>query len=265
MQASPFSSQYLPVAHVEIQLIFLTNCSFRECQASTGAAVRIDNCYLKGLFGNCSKPSGLQALTIFRNVIFSKNRAQRHFTASFSSEVSVLFAGVLHLLNVNHITLNDTQFKNNFCSSIYALRSKIACRGHLEFHNNKADKGGAFNLDCTLDPSLIYLYPESKLYMSNNSAKYGGAITAREDCGASNTHKCFFQLTWSGSLPRWKLPKVILENNTATIKGNSIYVRTVHICVLQNTKLHPSIPSGQYLQFMVSTKLQKVLTKFAFV
>ena len=244
VQAPFFSSHlYLPIAHSKTQScsVFLTNCSFRECRASTGAAVRIDNCYLEevlNFIGYC-KPSGLQTLTVFRNVVFSNNRAQHQRTLTFSVEV-ILFAAVLHLFNVNQITLNNIQFKNNLCGSIYALSSKIACRGHLEFHNNKAYRGGAFNLDCTSDPSLIYLYPESKLYMSNNSAEYGGAIAAREDCGASDMHMCFFQPTWSGSLPGWKLPKVILENNTATMKGNSIYVRNVYICVQQFTMLHPS-------------------------
>ena len=48
------------------------------------------------------------------------------------------------------------------------------------------------------------------------------------------------QPTWSESLPGWNLPKVILENNTATVKGNSIYVRNVYNCFLQFTKLRPS-------------------------
>ena len=243
MQAPVFSSHlYLPVAHSKTQSssVLITNCSFRECRASTGAAVRIDNCYLEEVLklGYC-KPSGLQTLTVFRNVLFSNSRAQDHRTLTFSIEV-ILFAAVLHLFNVNQITLNNIQFTNNLCSSIYALSSKIACRGHLEFHNNEADRGGAFNLDCTSDPSLIYLYPESKLYMSNNSAEYGGAIAAREDCDVLDMHMCFFQPTWSESLPGWNLPKVILENNTATVKGNSIYVRNVYNCFLQFTKLHPS-------------------------
>ena len=245
MQVPFFSSHlYSPVAHVKTQ-VFVTNCSFRECQASTGAAVRIDNCYFEEvllyLIEYC-KPSGLETLTVFKNVVFSNNRGHQR-PLSFSTN-AILFAAVLHLFNVNQLTLNNLQFKNNLCGSIYALSSKITCKGHLEFHNNEAYEGGAFNLDCNSnrDPSLIYLYPESKLYMSNNSAKYGGAIAAREDCSGSemHVHMCFFQPTWFGSLPEWKMPKVILKNNTATIEGNSIYVRNVYICSLQFTRLHPS-------------------------
>ena len=241
VQAPPFSSHlYLPVAHVKTR-VFLTICSFRECQASTGAAMRIDNCYfvrLLHLIEDYCKPSKLETLTVFRNVVFSNNRGRDQRSLSIFTK----YVAVLHLLSVNQITLNNIQFKNNLCGSIYALSSKITCKEHLEFHNNEAYEGGAFNLDCNSnqDPSLIYLYPESKLYMSNNSAKYGGAIAAREDCSGSEMPVCFFQPTWLGSLPEWKLPKVILENNTATIEGNSIYVRNVYICLLQFTRLRQS-------------------------
>ena len=217
------------------QSFFLTNCSFRKCRAYTGAAVRIDNCYQSPFQSrvDCFMPSGLEARVVFRNVVFRNSGPRR---GTFCS-------GALYLHNVHGISLKDIQFMNNNCSSIYAINSQIACKGKLQFHGNKAFSGGAFDLNCISDTSLVYLYPKSKLYISNNSAKYGGAIAAREDCGDS--HFCFFQPPLSGSWPEGKLPQVILKNNTASIKGNSIYVQGGDTCeVLQDyvyVDLHPSV------------------------
>ena len=217
-----------------MQSFFLTNCSFRECRAYTGAAVRIDNCYQSQFQSraDCFIPSGLEAMIVVKNVAFSNSEAR----------YGSLCSGALYLRNVHDISLKDVQFVNNNCSSVYAVDSQIACKGKLEFLGNKASSGGAFDLNCIADTSLIYLYPESKLHISNNSAGYGGAIAAKEDCG--DTQLCFFQPTLSESWPKEKLPQVILKNNTASIKGNSIYVKGGDTCqVLQDSvygELHPS-------------------------
>ena len=218
-----------------MQSFLLTNCSFRKCRAYTGAAVRIDNCYQSPFQSrvDCFMPSGLEAMIVFRNVVF-RNSGVR---------LGTLCSGALYLRNMHDVSLKDIQFINNNCSSVYAVNSQIACKGKLQFHSNKAFNGGAFDLNCVSDTSLVYLYPKSKLYISNNSAEYGGAIAARQDCGDSQL--CFFQPTLSENWPKGKLPQVILKNNTASIKGNSIYVKGGEPCeVLQENvygDLHPSI------------------------
>ena len=138
--------------------------------------------------------------------------------------------------------MEDVQFSNNHCSSVHAFDSNIYCRGQLEFVNNRASSGGAFNLDCSnsSDSSLIYLHPASRLYIANNCVlQNGGAISAREGCGDSVL--CFFQLEQERSLQNWKFPNVILDNNAAGTRGDSIHVKSADICVMNNLILQPSV------------------------
>ena len=213
------------------QTVSLTNCSFRDCRADVGAAVRIDDCYQTWSWNreHCSKPSGLEMLVNFRDVVFNDNRA---YTDKHGC------TGILHLHNVNPAILEDVQFSNNHCGSVYAFNSNMYCRGQLEFVNNTASSGGAFDLDCsrTSNPSLIHLHPASRLYMANNSAlQYGGAIAAREDCGDSVP--CFFQFGQERSQQKWN---VILENNTAKLRGDSVYVKSADVCTINDKILQPS-------------------------
>ena len=213
----------------------LNNCSFRDCRADVGAAVSVDYC-LQTLSHNHHEHCSEQSVTwkyTFRHVVFRGNRAQ-------SKEH--LCTGILHLYNVHHVILEDLQFSNNHCSSVYAFNSYIYCRRQLEFINNRASSGGAFHLDCsnTPDSSFIYLHPESRLYMANNSVlQNGGAIAAREGCGDSVP--CFFQFVQERHLQEWNFPNFILENNTARSIGNSIYVKTADICVIEDKILQPSV------------------------
>ena len=225
------TDQYQP--RYQKQRVSLANCSFRDCRADVGAAVIIDDCYRtwSGDRKQCSKPSGLETLATFRDVIFDDNRA-------YTNEHGCI--GILHFHNVNHAILEDIQFSNNHCSSIYALNSNMYCRGQLEFVNNRASSGGAFDLDCsnTSNSSLIYLHPASRLYMANNSAlQYGGAIAAREGCGDSVP--CFFQLVQERSLQNF--PSIILENNTAKLRGDSVYVKSTDVCTIKDKILQPSV------------------------
>ena len=219
----------------EEQSVLLANCSFRDCRADVGAAVSVAYCYLIQSHNHehayCSKQSSLWTYA-FRDVVFKDNRAQND---------EHLCTGVLHVYNAYHVILEDIQFSNNHGSSVHAFDSNIYCRGQLEFVNNRASSGGAFNLDCsnTSDSSLIYLHPASRLYMANNSVlQNGGAISAREGCGDSVP--CFFQLEQGRSLHNWKFPNVILENNTARLRSDSIYVRTADVCVMKNRTIQPS-------------------------
>ena len=210
--------------------VSLTNCSFRDCRADVGAAVWIDDCYKTRSWNleHCSEASGLEILVTFRDVVFNDNRA-------YSDKHGC--TGILHFHNVNHTILEDVQFSNNHCSSVYAFNSNMYCKGQLEFVNNEASSGGAFDLDCsnTSNSSLIYLHPASRLYMANNSAlQYGGAIAAREGCGDSVP--CFLQFEQERSLPN-----VILENNTAKLSGDSVYVKSADICAIEDNILQPSV------------------------
>ena len=230
MQTKPYQYRYRK------QTVLLTNCSFRDCRADVGAAVSIDDCYQTSSqnLEHCSKPSGLEALVTFRDVVFNDNRA-------YTNEHGC--TGILHFHSVNHAILEDVQFTNNHCGSVYAFNSNMYCRGQLEFVNNIASSGGAFDLNCSSkssNSSLIHLHPASRLYMANNSAlQYGGAIAAREGCGDSVP--CFFQFEQERSQQKWKFPNITLENNTAKLSGDSVYVRSVDICTIKDKILQPSV------------------------
>ena len=227
------TDQYQP--RYQKQRVSLANCSFRDCRADVGAAVIIDDCYQTWSWNreHCSKPSGLETLFTFRDVVFNDNRA-------YTNEHGC--TGILHFHNVNHTILEDIQFSNNHCGSVYAFNSNMYCKGQLEFVNNRASSGGAFDLDCskTSDSSLIYLHPASRLYMANNSAlQYGGAIAAREGCGDSVP--CFFQFEQERSQQKWKFPNVILQNNTAELRGDSLYIKSADVCTIKDKILQPSV------------------------
>ena len=117
------------------QRVSLTNCSFRDCRADVGAAVRIDDCYQTPL-RHCSKRSWLQMLVNFRDVVFNDNRA-------YTNEHGC--TGILHFHNVNHAILEDVQFSNNHCSSVYA------------FNSNMYTAGGSQSLSTTEHPVVGHL------------------------------------------------------------------------------------------------------------
>ena len=129
------------------------------------------------------------------------------------------------MLNVK-ITIVNSQFGNNLCSSLYTFSSKVHLKGELEFVSNKALTGGGIHLDCSSDspPSSVCFDAMTKIYMTNNIAlENGGAIAARENC-RGNSRSLYMWFSWKGDLP-----KVILENNTARTKGDSIYVQSLAI------------------------------------
>jgi len=161
----------------------------------------------------CSIQSGEKSSIVLTSVDFDGNRAPTK---------PQMCTGALDLLK-SRITMVNSQFGNNHCTCIYTLSSKIHLKGELEFVGNKALAGGAIHLDCSSDSplSLVCFDERTKIYMANNTAlKNGGAIVATEDCLGNSS----LWFSWQGSLP-----KVILENNTAQEKGDSIYVQSLEI------------------------------------
>ena len=197
--------------------VLLTDSYFTGNLAHTGAAMRITADSSSEDYIGCSVQSGRIVLA---NVVFDSNRAPSK---------SQMCTGTLHLLNVR-ITIVNSQFGNNHCSGLYTFNSKVNLKGKLEFVGNKALTGGAIHLDCTSEspPSLVCFDAKTKIFMANNTAlENGGAIAAREDCLGNSS----LWFSWQRNLPR-----VVLENNTATAKGDSIYVQSLNI----KTKIPPS-------------------------
>lgn len=137
---------------------------FGDCRADVSAAVSTNECYQTSSqdLEDCSKPSGLWTLATTYSVP-NNNRAQNE---------EHLCTGILHLYNMKHVVLEDTQFSNNQCSSVHAFNSNIYCRGHV---NNKDLVVGLL----TLTVLTLITVP---LHMTNNSVlQNGGGIAVRED------------------------------------------------------------------------------------
>ena len=104
---------------------------------------------------------------------------------------------VLYLSYINKLTIVDSTFSNNNCTSVAAKCSIFHLQGTVGFYRNTGYSGGtlAFHHDETKQTAGIVnamiLNPHISVYIVNNTAvRYGGGILADGECTIE--HYCFF-------------------------------------------------------------------------
>ena len=81
--------------------------------------------------------------------------------------------------------------------------------------------------------SQLILFPKSTITIANNSARFGGGISANQQC--RDDQQCFFQLAFFegiNSTNTSEIAKVTMQNNTASIAGDSLYGGPISECYI---------------------------------
>ena len=144
----------------------------------------------------------------------------------FLSESSVILVNLAPYLGIDGVRI----ISNN-CTALLAVGSTLVFYSDTKISNNAALAGAGIRL-CSR--SIMYLTPNTKLAITNNSAtETGGGILVNSNC-LVNTPMCFYQyspeVTFNLSL--LETINVIVKDNIAPKGGNNIYGGSFDYCYL---------------------------------
>ncbi len=145
------------------------------------------------------------------------------FSSKEDQEGVLEYEEIYALLTVNaEIHLTSATFINNTVSALGSFGSEVHFHGHNIFRHNVGVCGGALSLNTG---SVMILYRDTFILIANNTAdKFGGGICMDNGNWPSSFFECYYQIRWNnenGDLLQF--PKIILEHNTASITGYSVY------------------------------------------
>ena len=143
---------------------------------------------------------------------------------------------VLYLSCTKNITIVNSKFSDNKCTSIAAKGSIFYLLGTIEFYRNTGYSGGALSfrrdVNCESRQTVriknsMILNPHTTVYIVNNTAvRYGGGILAEDECTLE--HYCFFQ---TDTLNYTRMDaRVVMEGNRAGKAGDSIFGGCLNSC-----------------------------------
>ena len=221
------------------------NCSFSENRVKIGSGMHILECRrLVSDYGGSLSPTCTEA-TVTGYVFF--NLTNLRFIRNIASQSTA----TLYIDNVKAIVVSNSIFRENNGTAIFINGSDVFFTGRLDFMSNRGSLGGAINLFCVpfMWDTTMYLQPDAEIYVTNNSAtQYGGAIAVDEEC--TKMTKCFFQLhSPSPCSDRQEILqkincyhiRIVLENNTAGIAGDSIFGGELETCTIGDVILSPHV------------------------
>ena len=244
-RTSSTSEIYQPLKVVDVKFTFSFGSIFRDKQEGVVYIATVDVKKIPISF-------------TFSNVTFNKNKALLSgsciFAASYPSErnnisfvletikaynngmskkdvVSTTFlpASLFKFLDINRIIINGSlqnpsDFSFNYGTVIQAIRSDITLEGHIVFHNNTSNNGGAIML---IGDRLIHLTRGLRANFTNNKALSSGGAIYDHSSTFDKTH-CIFQVTQYDDIA------VLFENNKATVTGNSVFSSKLYNCYINN-------------------------------
>lgn len=199
--------------------IVVMNSMFEDNEASSGSAITLTACDKIGIFG-------------FRNPA----HCTITFQVLFVVQNTTFTSSSLYLDSIGHAKVITSIFINNKGSGILSNQSNIYMEGEVFFSENTAAVGGAIDLACNPlsgKMSRLILFPKSTVTIVNNSARFGGGISANQKC--SDDQWCFFQLAFYegiNSTNTTEIANVIMENNTAATAGDSLYGGPISDCYI---------------------------------
>ena len=230
--------------------ISFINCSLSGNRAKDGAGMHISECTRRSdvygsLSSSCIVTEGTTVILWLINLNFMRNSASQYLEKSTS---------VLYIENVFRILLSDSVFRENNSTAVCINGSQMSFSGKLNITGNRGYNGGGIRLNCipSMRVTVMYLQPDTHVYMTNNSAlRYGGAISVRTECERAN---CFFQFHSPNQNAAFCSPQhntanevqcyhsqIIMENNKAGIAGDSLYGGDLETCRFWNAFLSPHI------------------------
>ena len=166
----------------------------------------------------------------------------RNFMAA-SNHVQKYDCSVVYLSNTTNITIVNSTFSDNNCTSIAAKNSTFHLQGTVGFYRNTGYSGGALAFHHDAIPTVkiknfMTLDPHTSVHIVNNTAvRYGGGILAEDEC--TMKHYCFFQ---AGNLNYTQMDaRVIMEGNRAGKAGDSIFGGCLNSCYQKTLSLRHKI------------------------
>ena len=230
-------------AHLEykkIVTIICKNCNFIKNKAENGYAMSISDRKLdaKRSLSYYNYPISIQLF----NILVKNNGPQRYDEGNYC-------AAAFCIHNIEEFLLSNSTFVENNGSAVYMIGSKLYIFGVVNIIGNHGVSGGGLYFDCN-PQSFMYLTPHSRVYLANNTASFHGGAMAAQDCGALIIREqCFIQMSdkrkecssnndyksAAEEVTECYDTKIIMDNNTADIAGDSIYGGTFETCFITLT------------------------------
>ena len=219
--------------------VVCTRCNFTDNKADSGYAVGVSGCWNDEV--SATNPPDYQmykvSIQLFDTRITFNSRC-KHDKRDYC-------VAAFCVCNTEEVRLSNSTFVGNKGSAVYVRKSKIIIIGVVNIINNYGINGGGFYLDCN-PQSFVYLTPHSQLYMTNNRASSHGGAIAVQDCNPApdSSIECFIQMfdehrecsSWTDKMltvteaVECYDTKIIMENNTADVAGDSIYGGSLQSC-----------------------------------
>ena len=210
--------------------IIFDNVQFIENEAEVGSAFEVNT--RQATFKQ-------RAISILMKDVTAKGNlfgTSRSDTVSSSNIVENSAAFVFtRVFNITVYGSSDTHkcvFSHNSPGAFLVLGGNFYMKGHIEFLENRALRGGAISL---YDYALLFFHEDTKINFTRNMAiEVGGAIYANS-LGTGTAPTCVFQvigpnrINSSGDVAILKL-SLRFMNNSANQGGNSIYVNPLYNC-----------------------------------
>ena len=122
-------------------------------------------------------------------------------------------------------------FHDNAVSAIFARTSSVFLHGSILFYNNRGFAGGAISM---LDNSVLFIFDDSSLNFTNNSALTEGGAVHMHAFGNAVTEVCAIQFLSEIRVGLQDLRllnfSISFSNNSAGTTGNSIYGNPLYNC-----------------------------------
>ena len=168
---------------------------------------------------------------------------------------------VLYLSYVQNITLVNSDFKDNNCTSIVSQHSLFHLQGTVGFYRNRGHSGGALAFHYDAIPAVgienfMILNPHTSVYIVNNTAvQYGGGILADDKC-TMGQHYCFFQ---TGNLNYTQMDaRVVMDGNRAGKAGDSIFGDCLNFCLQKTLSLQDDYETTTFLTPKIFSSLFEI-------
>ena len=227
-------------------IITIENCTFINNQRAllieveSNARIRLEMLISDSIFyGN-------------QNAIDFKNQASQTMISSrllislrnvtFESNFLQLFtSGVVRLLSVNMLNIQDCRFINNQGTAIESYNSGVTLAGDTLFSNNTSSRGGAL----FLYESFLYVAMNSNTsFFKNQAQEVGGAIYLKQRTympfDTYDSPPCFYQITSDSLMDSPKL-NLNFKSNSAAGGGDDIYGGSHKGCRNSNYSDHTKI------------------------
>ena len=225
-------------------IIDLFNSTFIQNAAHSGGSA----VYVRAPVVPKSFQLTLISTIFYRNLKLSDN-LQRKYDCS-----------VLYLSYVKNITLVNSVFMDNNCTSITAKHSIFHLQGTVGFYRNRGHSGGALAFHHDAMPTVrienfMILNPHTSVYIVNNTAvHYGGGILAGEECRWERY--CFFQ---NGNLNYTQMDaRVVMDGNRAGKAGDSIFGGCLNFCWHKTLSLQDDYETTTFLTPKIFSSLFEI-------